>query len=35
VKRVPTTAIDDRVDDTVAMIAELRQRWLPTLGSFA
>lgn len=31
VKRVPTTSIDDRLDDTVVMLAELRQRWLATL----
>lgn len=32
VKRVPTTAIDDRLDDTVATLVELRDRWRRSLG---
>jgi hypothetical protein len=33
VKRVPTTSIDARLDDTVAVLVELRRRWLRSPGA--
>ena len=35
VKRVPTRSIDDHLDDTVAVLVELRHRWLRSLAPCA
>jgi hypothetical protein len=32
VKRVPTRSIDDDLNDTVAVLVELRDRWLSSLA---